>query len=394
MNPSKPLLTIEEQILTDLVSPNSNNQLTNINSFPKNFNWRKFLYDSRFHEVSPFLFFQSRKLVNFFPKQVFECLQLDFYRNVVYNKVKLKELSRILKLLAAKGIFPVVYKGAILSSYAYGDYSIRKYSDVDLLINLKWLKGISEILETEGYTIEENFTHEQRLKNLENGKTCNFNLFTPRGNFRIHLENHFKLAGPELSLSFDLNDFMFPPEARVIDKFNILAPSLEDTLVTMSIHHGGKDKWLRLKNICDLAWMIHRHGHIIQWDLVINKSKQIGTLRILLSGSHLAQNLFKVTLPEILKKEVEADHKLVNVSNHIIRQLFAKDRLYKPDALILSLRLRERAIDRLKIMWYRLQRILSNHEADKKLLKLPESLSFLYYLIKPIRLLKDQTWKK
>jgi len=212
--------------------------------------------------------------------------------------------------------------------------------------------------------------------------------------FRIRLESHFKLARQELCMNFDLNDFIFPPRFESINQIRILAPSMEDTLVTMSIHHGGKDKWLRLKNICDLAWMIHRHGHTIQWDIVIKKSKQLGTLRILLSGSHLAQNLFKVTLPEILNKEVEADHNLVKISSHIIRQLFVENRLYKPDALILSLRLRERVLDRLKIIWYRLQRILSNHEADKKLLKLPESLSFLYFLIKPIRLLKDQTWKK
>jgi len=164
----------------------------------------------------------------------------------------------------------------------------------------------------------------------------------------------------------------------------ILAFSPEDLFLNLCLH-GAEHCWERLIWVCDLAEMM-RTNRGTDWEGLVGRAKRLGCSRILLLGLFLARKLLEADLPEAVWNLCLADESLKRLAEEV------EERLRSHGGASLSLFRRSRFY--LKVSERRRDKVLfclrlasTPTVEDWQALSLPTSLSFLYYLIHPLRIL-------
>jgi hypothetical protein len=169
-----------------------------------------------------------------------------------------------------------------------------------------------------------------------------------------------------------------------------IVPTLspEDTLVILCAH-GSKHLWERLGWICDVAELIRVYQGM-KWEQVMAQASVLGGQRMLLLGLFLASNLLGASLPERVYQMVHADPTVKALARRIYEQLFREANglaglfegaYFHP----LHLKMKERLPDKIR---YCVRVVTTTTVEDWKLLPLPNFLFPLYYMFRPIRLIR------
>jgi hypothetical protein len=169
--------------------------------------------------------------------------------------------------------------------------------------------------------------------------------------------------------------------------------------------HGAKHGWRRLEWICGVAELLRVRPQL-DWDQVFKLAEQLGSRRMLFVGLSLATNLLGATLPRAVGQSVKADRVGTRLAERVSETLFHapegnRGLLDTPIPIVgLSPRLigfhlqaKERLRDKvqygLEIARHMAHDVLTPNRKDEELLPLPASLTFLHYLLRPFRLLRD-----
>ena len=170
----------------------------------------------------------------------------------------------------------------------------------------------------------------------------------------------------------------------------VLSLPPEDLALILCVH-GAKHCFARLEWICDVAELIRSHQEI-DWARVIRQARKQGSERMVLLGLFLAMALLGAKLPEAVRQRVESDS-LVRALASQVREALFREPGSAPGAFednAYRIMMRERWWDRLRLGFYYslhyLRTRLTPNERDRAVLPLPDFLSFLYYMIRPVRL--------
>jgi hypothetical protein len=106
---------------------------------------------------------------------------------------------------------------------------------------------------------------------------------------------------------------------------------------------------------------------------------------MLLLGLYVAQDLLGARLPEAAKGRMRDDPDITQLANQIYARLFVEglDAGGMSGYFIFQLKARRRLRDKFNYCRY----VISPTEEDLTLLSLPAPLSFVYYLLRPLRML-------
>jgi hypothetical protein len=284
----------------------------------------------------------------------------------------------MLHAFGERGVDALPYKGPVLAEMAYGDLALRRSIDVDVLVRRRDVQPARETLVALGYALsEECCLHEQAyahahhhlvFKNMQNGVT---------------LELHWQTVTPQFSfdLSFDAlwkNSIMTSLACQTVR-----SPSVEDTLLLVCVHasmHG----WKQLKQVCDVAELLRRYPSA-NWGALQRRAQALGALRMLRLGVLLAHEALDAPLPAALA--VADDAVAQQLCREIMNQL-TSDTVAIGEADQRSFpgyhaRLRERRRERVSEA---LRRVFIPNMDDWRALALPDSLVFLHYVLRPLRL--------
>jgi hypothetical protein len=162
--------------------------------------------------------------------------------------------------------------------------------------------------------------------------------------------------------------------------------SPEDLLLMLCIH-GAKHLWERLAWVCDLHELGKRHG--ISWEQLTARASSAGALRMLLLGVLLSRDLLGSELPATITRSIEEDRDVRAVGLEIERTLLGSRRrpLAASEMQLLQLRLRLGTIEKLR---YVARLGLTPTVGDWQFVSLPPGLAPLYYVIRPVRLLRQR----
>jgi len=153
--------------------------------------------------------------------------------------------------------------------------------------------------------------------------------------------------------------------------------------------HGTKDGWAKLKWICDIAESIRVYQGM-DWGRVMEQAGKLRSERMLFLGLLLARKLLGVALPEEVLQRVQADPVVKSLSVQVCERLFSKaDGPVDVDRMVLYCRVTQRLLDQVPYLLYCLAKVMKPNMRDRMHLPLPVSISVLYYLLRPIRLLKE-----
>jgi hypothetical protein len=315
------------------------------------------------------------------PTTVIERLHDHFYLNSMRNHALNEELCRILQLLADHNIPAIPYKGPALAIAAYGDLSSRQFNDLDLMIHPQDMRRVAAVFTEHGYEQQWQLTPAQEAAYLRSD--CE-QLFA-RARDSIFFDVHWAVVRSYFPLRLDYERIWHRLQTVRLGcgvEARTFAP--EDLLIILCVH-AGKDLWERLIWIADVAELIRAHPSL-DWTRVVKGACACGARRMLLLGLYLAHNLLDAKLPREILRQAEDEPVIKTLAVKIRARLGENDPL-PPGSLaefLFHLKLHERLREKFS---FSLRFATTTNPADWDFVRLPDPLFFLYYLLRPLRLL-------
>ena len=307
-----------------------------------------------------------------------EHLRVAFQRVSALNILLTHELQKLLALFADNDVEAVPYKGPALALQLYGNVALRQFSDLDILVHPRDVFRARDLLLAEGYSPLPQLTDGQQAVLLRT--QCNLPFTRERK--RMVVELHWTVSAPNFARPFETDDFWRRLVAGKLETTEIKLPETEDLLLALCIH-GSKHLWERLAWIADIAGLIESQP-ALNWNELVNRARVTGSERMLFLGLRLAGDLLQAQVPDEVKAAVEADIAVALLASDVVRDLFTPK--LTPSGMagyfLFQLRARRRLRDKFKYLHF----AITPTEQDLVRLKLPSVLSFVYYLVRPVRL--------
>jgi hypothetical protein len=168
--------------------------------------------------------------------------------------------------------------------------------------------------------------------------------------------------------------------------------SLEDTLLmlTIQISKDAGSRYFQLAKLCDMAALLRTHPDL-ELTGVLSHAKELGGERMVQFSVCLAHNLLATPLPQEILGEVLTQPVIDQLVEFTRLQLVDdRDPIARDQRSIDQFRwlVRERLRDKLHPYYFRyVHAAFAPCRLDRQLLPLPHGFGFLYYGIRPIRLL-------
>lgn len=330
-------------------------------------------------------------VLNLFPELLSERIRSQLHsfltthaRNNLFQAAALIEL---VQLFAQRKIPILPFKGPLLATRVYGNLSLRQFTDLDILVHREDLTKAIELLVACGYRRTQAGNCSPRLSASELRRK---DLVLTSKDGRVRVELHWKLSGAH---------FDFPLESkrlwRQLDVVELGGTSTNclarNELLIYLCMHGSRHGWERLGWVCDVAELI-RANPDFDWPTVVAQAHLLGCERALMLALLLANQLLDAAIPASLKFKVENDVALKLMAANAREWFFRHpgDSLKLSDWYLYHLGMKERPRDKVRLhLHYYLRYLrlaLTPNQKDHKLVLLPPSFSFLYYLVRPLRL--------
>ena len=347
--------------------------------------WLFLLERARAHGMTPLLHRSlAAACADAAPDGVLDELENRFYSNAGRNLFLAQQLLEILHLFDARGIAAIPYKGPAFCAAAYGDLISREFGDLDILLRERDYSEAQRLLLAHGYRMAARFDWESTF--LHESGACAVDLhkrITPLG-FRCPL---------------DFEDLWQRLEAVELCGRTIRTLCAKDALLMLAVQitkDTGTD-YFQLGKICDLARLIGADSgrHAAQ---ALVEARKLGAERMVLFASQLAHDLLGTPLPHEFTQRGHAHPGIDPLVAYARRALFPSNATKATPSLTretFQWAVRERLRDRLYPYYYHyVVQPLHPSELDREFLRLPGGLSFLYYVLRPIRLMGKYVFRR
>ena len=357
----------------------------------KQLDWNFILDQAQSHALLPLLYRNlSGCCADHVPSAVLQQLESDYTANARRNHILTTELVRVLGILGAEDISAVPYKGPALAVLAYGDVTLRRFCDLDIVIRPKDISSGKELLLSHGYRwrpFKGQVTGKNEARNIRIWHEYNF--INADNNVLIDL--HWRISPRRFPFDIDLDEVWDNLGTSQLIESEIQTFRTEDLLLFLCVH-GCKDLWWRrIGWICDIAQLLACNPDL-DWSYSYDLATHAGARRMLLLGLALAHELLEAPLPEQVDTWIRADNDVQTLVEHVYHRLFGQETVR--DRFLERQRFHGKVRERLgdKLPAYRhlvkaaFAKVFIPNYKDRELIKLPEGLSVLYYLVRPARL--------
>lgn len=346
--------------------------------------WISLVTLAEYHDIAPLVYhILSTVLPDLTPGTVLGQMKEDNRRSALASLIQARELLRVLRALAERGVAALPYKGPVLAEMAYGNLSLRHSIDLDVLVRRQDMGAAQQALAAIGYALDDECRlHQQAYAHAHHHLV----LRGQRSNVTIEL--HWHTVTPQFSFNLSFDQLWQNSVMTSLAGQAVRSPAVEDTLLLVCVHasmHG----WKQLKQICDVAELLQRYP-ALDGQALLARARSLGVWRMLALGLSLAGSCLDATLPALLS--AESDPVVQRLADGVrLRLANAQSGEPAPDERSFSgyyALLRERRHDRANEA---LRRIFIPNMEDWAALPLPERLWFLHYVIRPLRLLHRLT---
>jgi hypothetical protein len=333
------------------------------------------------HRVTPLLYHSLSSIAaEAVPAALLGKLRDDYRESANYGLLLTAELVKLLDRLRAHNIEAIPWKGPALAQVAYGNLSLRQFDDLDILVHKRDILRARDIMIACDYVSDWGAGSQRECAYLKSEHAYPF----VHARSDISVELHFQVR--ERYFAFPLNPEELWKHARPIclGGKQVSNLAIEDLLLILCVH-GATHCWERLSWICDIAELVRRYPEL-DWERLLRRATLLGSRRIVLLALLLARRLFDLTLPAEVLRQLHVEEVIQHLASQVYNNLFHVDTSSPvlSDRTYFHLQVRERWRDRLRYCYFV---TVTSNEEDWSLVRLPASLSFVYSLIRPFRLL-------
>jgi hypothetical protein len=358
--------------------------------------WRSFADLCDFHQTSSFVFCRLKDLPkDAVPSPLLEHMRARFYEISARNHRLARKLVDLTWTFQEHGIPVLAYKGPAVAIAVYGDLSQRQFEDVDLIVRKEHLSTTLDLMTREGYRI------------VPYSSRCGFHFvphsIQPQSPKHLRKYHVVTLQAPDQTFFVDLhwkvsNGRTFGPDMEKVwagatklklPQGTICTLSREDLFLALC-YHGAKHRWAQLKWLLDIAQLLHE-PETLDWshiqELTADSiSKQYVGLAIL-----LASDLLGIPQPEAAKA-LPITQRTLRVARAIHEEILSQGWANtNHHTTLLDLQESFSAWTNYRFLeypgWWLEQVFCQVGPKDRMVIRLPTCLDFLYYCVRPIRLL-------
>lgn len=303
------------------------------------------------------------------------------------NLFQAAALIDIVHLFAESGIPVLPFKGPLLATRAYGNLSLRQFSDLDILVHQKDLTKAIELLVGAGYQRSQS---ENRSSILSASELRRKDMVLTSKDGRVRVELHWRLSGTHFDFPLDTKRLWRQLDVIQFGGTSINCLARNEQLLYLCMH-GSRHGWERLEWVCDVAELIRAHPDF-DWPTVIAQAHLLGCERALMLALLLANELLDAAVPAAIMRQIQCDQDLKLVAANAREWFFRQpgDSLKLSEWYFYHLGMKERPRDKVRLhLHYHLRYLrlaLTPNQRDHTLVLLPASFSFLYYFVRPLRL--------
>ena len=255
----------------------------------KTINWQRFEQMWSYHALRPVVYSAFTKVD--FQHKILEKLRLYSFEQAVVNLQLYNELPHLLRLLSKNGIKALPYKGILFVEKLYQNQPLREFGDVDILVHKKGAQKALQLLFADGYTLAKEVrvsgTTEAEITEILEFQCNEVGL----DKSPIHIDFHWQIFEDYRHFKITTDEIL---SGSVLVKNEYYEPTTETLFLMILIHHGGRDCWLKLKHLADLAMFITLYQHQIDWHKMFVHLEEIQLKTSTLHGLILVQSIFKI----------------------------------------------------------------------------------------------------
>ena len=279
--------------------------------------WDWMLKAARSHGVWPIMYHNLKAVCpEAVPQDILSKLKNAYLNNAMRNLLLIKELLRIIEDFQKHGIDAVPFKGPALAKMAYGDVTLRSFSDLDIMVRKQNVLKARDILISRGYEPQVRLTPRQEMGLMQNA--CEYNFI--RENPSIAVEIHWRFHPGYHSVPFSESIWSH------LDRMDLEGTPIHsftaNDLVLVLSSHATRHEWSQIKFVSDFTGLLSRHQ--IDWDQVVASADEMGLKRILHIGLFLAHDLLDAKLPKQMFSEIERDSTAQKMALQISEKLFSE----------------------------------------------------------------------
>jgi len=355
---------------------------TNIEKFlPSIQNWEEFINLAFSHGVFPLVYHSLKAYDKLIPNDILKSMK-TYNRNIAQQNMLMSvELIKVMKLLEENNIKAIAFKGPTLAQMAYGDISLRQFSDLDILIAQEDILKAYNLLSTFSTTETK---YEYLQNDLYMDKLNDITFIHNTNNILIEL--HWNLFQKQFSDTFSFSDILKTKQDLQIQHHTFSIFSHEILLVYLCMH-GSKHSWERISWILDIDRILRIHQDL-DWNFIQQQAKKLECETMLDLGLSLTKKLFGTPI----MYKYNSNPKLIEY----VETSFTDLPLTKTEFTInyngfkFRYMLHDNFLSKTR---YLLKTLFPINAQDVSFVQLPQKLHFLYYAIKPLRLSLKYTQK-
>jgi len=353
--------------------------------------WEQVLHLAEHHGVVPLLYQSVRGWSRNVPAAILEDLRRRYENNARRNLKFAAELFRILDSLDGHGIASIPYKGPELAERVYGDLALRSFSDLDILVRRPDVLRAKTVVEELGYAPTLSLTNAEERVYLATGYEYSFDGAAGRN----LVELQWGIVPRFYAVDFDCGEFFERAVSASVSGRTVRALSPEDLLLCLCVH-AAKHAWIRLCWLRDIAGVLQ--SQVLDWSVIEERAARLGIRRMLYVSLLLAHDLLQAKLADRVCEKLQPDGAVERLCKEVTQHLpngeecnpeCSSGRAGMPASPFLAyfwlmIRLRERVADKVRFF---VRLIFTPSLGEWRLVRLPESLFFLYRIVRFARLL-------
>lgn len=344
--------------------------------------WELLLREAGRHRLRPLLY-RNLNLVcpEAVPGPVLRRLENDFYGFTARNLFMAGELCRIMNLLQANGLRAATFKGPALAVSALGNIGMREFTDLDVLVQRRDLYTVHALLGSLGYSLT--YPWRDRPSVLSLSSQHEYPFVNQDETCRIDL--HCQLMPRYFSVPFCTETLLRRAVSECLPAGKVLTFCAEDTLLVLAAH-GMMHGWPIFEWVLCVAELMRTKGKEIDYASACAQAHRLGISRIFATSVLLAHNIFGTTPPEPVAAQIKDDAKVELLATEAENGLLCPPRDLAAFVRLpwIHLRARERIVDRIRFCLFG---VFAPEMEDTTVIPLPTSLFFLYWLVRPFRIL-------
>ncbi len=282
--------------------------------------WAYLVTLAGYHGVQPLLYCHLRGLDD----RLLSEPHMTWLRGIVgarsaHSLVLIQELRRLAGVLEEERLPALAVKGAVLAESVYGGVAVRPFVDIDLVIRREDFVRLERLLERDGYGSKPLSPFQKSSYLYIHGQYTFWRRIPSLGAAQAFLDVHTAIMPPGYSYSEDIEALLERSVTVPIAGRPVRTLGREDLLQVLC-YHGFKNRWDRLKYVCDLAELI-RASPTLNWTVVYDRMRAMHSRRVLRLGLLLAADVLGAPLPAWVREDVRQDRRVRRLGGAVIERL-------------------------------------------------------------------------